>query len=97
MFGLNVHSAVIESGVKVTGATVHLVDEDYDTGPIVVQRVVDVLDDDTPEILARRVLDCEHTAIIEAVRLVCETGIVVLGRRVTKTNEILFRSSSRGQ
>lgn len=97
MFGLNVHSAVIESGVKVTGATVHLVDEEYDTGPIVVQRVVDVLDDDTPEILARRVLDCEHAAIIEAVRLVCETGIVVLGRRVTKTNQISFRSSSRDQ
>ncbi len=82
MYGLNVHAAVIDAGVKVTGATVHLVDEDYDTGPIVVQQVVAVNDDDTPETLAKRVLECEHKAIVEAVRLVMETGIEVVGRRV---------------
>ena len=60
MYGIHVHEAVLERGVKVTGVTVHVVDEVYDRGPIVAQRVVPVLDGDTPEVLQKRVLECEH-------------------------------------
>ena len=56
MFGEHVHQAVIESGMKVAGCTVHFVDEEYDTGPIIVQSVVPVLSQDTPETLAKRLL-----------------------------------------
>ncbi len=94
MYGHNVHAAVIESGVKVTGVTVHLVDEDYDTGPILIQRVVDVLDEDTPETLAARVLECEHRAIVDAVRLVAETGIKIVGRRVVKSSTLISQEQS---
>ena len=60
MYGIHVHEAVLERGVKVTGVTVHVVDEVYDRGPIVAQRVVPVLDGDTPEVLQKRVLEREH-------------------------------------
>ncbi len=60
MYGIHVHEAVLERGVKVTGVTVHLVDEEYDRGPIVAQVVVPVLDDDTPQTLQARVLEREH-------------------------------------
>jgi phosphoribosylglycinamide formyltransferase-1 len=60
MFGMRVHAAVIASGCKVSGATVHLVDEEYDRGPIVVQKTVAVTHDDTPESLAAKVLAVEH-------------------------------------
>ena len=56
-YGLKVHEAVLERGVKVTGATVHFVDEGTDTGPIIMQKPVAVLQDDTPEILQRRVME----------------------------------------
>jgi len=69
MYGLNVHKAVIESGDKYSGATVHLVDERYDTGPILIQRRVAVLPDDTPETLAARVLETEHQILPIAVAL----------------------------
>ena len=60
MYGIKVHEAVIASGCKVSGATVHLVDEEYDRGPIVFQKTVPVKADDTPETLAARVLAVEH-------------------------------------
>ncbi len=82
MYGLRVHQAVLESGMKVTGCTVHFVDEQYDTGPIVLQRTVPVLDDDTPETLAQRLLPVEHATYIEAIRLFVEGRLQVEGRRV---------------
>jgi phosphoribosylglycinamide formyltransferase-1 len=67
MFGLSVHKAVLESGNKVSGATVHFVDEAYDRGPIIIQRIVSVLPDDTPEILSLRILEIEHQILPIAV------------------------------
>ncbi len=60
MYGVRVHQAVLDAGRTVSGATVHLVDEQYDTGPILDQERIDVLPDDTPESLAARVLEVEH-------------------------------------
>lgn len=60
MYGINVHKAVIAAGESESGATVHLVDEEYDSGSILLQRKVPVLPGDTPELLADRVLACEH-------------------------------------
>lgn len=83
MHGIHVHEAVIAYGAKVTGVTVHLCDESYDSGPIVCQRAIEVLDDDTPESLQERVLSqVEHVLLPEAVRLLCEERIEVIGRRV---------------
>jgi formyltetrahydrofolate-dependent phosphoribosylglycinamide formyltransferase len=81
MYGIHVHEAVIESGVKVTGVTVHLVDEIYDHGAIVMQKTVPVLDDDTPESLAERVLKVEHQAYSEAIQLFAEDRIEIRGNR----------------
>ncbi len=60
LYGIKVHEAVLAAGEKVSGVTIHLVDENYDRGPIVAQREVPVLDGDTPELLAARVLEQEH-------------------------------------
>lgn len=81
MFGRHVHEAVIESGVKFTGVTVHFVDEEYDHGPIVMQAVVPVEEDDTPDSLAARVLPVEHDTYTAAIALFAEGRIVVNGRR----------------
>jgi phosphoribosylglycinamide formyltransferase-1 len=69
MYGTHVHRAVLDSGDTMTGATVHIVDEEYDHGPIVLQRKVPVEPDDTPETLAARVLGVEHEIYPEAIRL----------------------------
>jgi phosphoribosylglycinamide formyltransferase-1 len=82
MYGLRVHQAVITSGARYSGVTVHLVDEQYDHGPIVAQRVVPVGDDDTPETLARKVLQQEHQIYKEVIQLFAEDRIRVEGRRV---------------
>ena len=71
-YGRRVHEAVIEQGMKVSGATVHLVDEEYDTGAIVLQESVPVLPDDTPESLAARVLKVEHKIYPEAIGMFAE-------------------------
>jgi phosphoribosylglycinamide formyltransferase-1 len=71
MYGLNVHEAVIRSGTKVSGVTVHIVNNEYDAGPIVLQRAVPVLEDDTPESLQKRVLKEEHKIYKEAIKLFC--------------------------
>lgn len=82
MFGLRVHEAVIESGAKFSGATVHFVDEEYDHGPIITQAVVSVADDDNPQSLADRVLRAEHRIYPEAIALFAEGRLSINGRRV---------------
>lgn len=82
MYGRRVHEAVLDYGVQWTGVTVHLVDEHYDTGPIVLQRPVPVRFDDTPETLAARVLNVEHALYPEALQLFAEDRIRIEGRRV---------------
>ena len=75
MYGMNVHQAVLEYGVHWSGATVHLVDEEYDHGPIVLQEPVPVYADDTPETLADRVRDVEHRIYPEALRLFAQDRV----------------------
>jgi phosphoribosylglycinamide formyltransferase-1 len=81
-YGEKVHQAVIESGVKVTGCTVHFADEQYDHGPIILQGTVPVLDDDTPQTLAARVHGVENELYPEAIRLWAEDRLEVCGGRV---------------
>jgi len=82
MYGRRVHEAVLSHGCKVSGCTVHFVDNSYDTGPIIVQRTCPVLDDDTPESLAHRVFEEEKIAYPEAIRLFAEGRLKIDGRRV---------------
>lgn len=81
-YGLKVHTAAIEYGVKLSGATVHFVEADVDGGAIIMQRSVPVLDDDTPESLQARILKEEHVMLPECVKLLCEGRIEKCGRRV---------------
>ena len=80
--GEAVHRAAIEAGVKVSGCTVHFADQTYDTGPIILQRTVPVLDDDTPDALASRVFAAECEALPEAIALFAAGRLRVEGRRV---------------
>ncbi|MBZ0257542.1 phosphoribosylglycinamide formyltransferase [bacterium] len=82
MFGHHVHEAVIEFGVKVTGCTVHFVDNQYDTGPIILQKVVEVLNDDTPDTIAERVQEAERQAYPEAVNLFINNRLQIQGKIV---------------
>ena len=82
MYGMRVHEAVIEYGVHWSGATVHLVDEEYDHGPIVLQEPVPVYGDDTPQTLADRIKDVEHRLYPAALRLFAEDRVRVDGRTV---------------
>ncbi|MEO1633196.1 MAG: formyltransferase family protein, partial [Bacteroidota bacterium] len=82
MYGQRVHQAVLGHGAKWTGATVHFVDEDYDTGPIILQEPVPVEPGDTARSLAARVLRAEHRLFPEALRLLASGRLVVDGRRV---------------
>lgn len=80
-YGLHVHEAVLASGVKVTGATVHFVTEECDGGPIILQKCAEVKNGDTPEILQKRVMEqCEWKILPKAVSLFCEGRIKVNGR-----------------
>lgn len=81
-YGHHVHEAVLASGVKVSGCTVHFADNQYDHGPIILQRTVPVLDDDTPDTLAARVFAQECEAYPEAIRLFAEGKLKIEGRRV---------------
>ena len=81
-YGHLVHEAAIECGVKVSGCTVHFADNVYDHGPIIVQKTVPVLEDDTPESLAERVFAKECEAYPEAIRLFGEGRLRIEGRRV---------------
>lgn len=82
-YGLNVHRAAIEYGVKLSGLTVHFVDEHYDSGAIILQRAVPVEDGDTPESLQARILEEEHRALPQAVRLLATGKLYREGRKVT--------------
>jgi len=82
-YGLHVHEKALEYGVKVTGATVHFVNEEPDGGPIVLQKAVDILEGDTPEILQKRVMEqAEWNILPQAVSLFCQDRLKVEGRIV---------------
>ena len=82
-YGLHVHEAALAYGVKVTGATVHFVNEQADGGPIVLQKAVDILEGDTPEILQKRVMEqAEWKILPQAVSLFCQDRLTVEGRTV---------------
>ena len=82
-YGLHVHEAALEKGVKVSGATVHIVTPECDAGPIVLQKAVEVKDDDTPEVLQKRIMEeAEWKILPAAVRLFCEDRITVQDNRV---------------
>lgn len=83
MYGMRVHEAVIAQNAYITGATVHLVDEEYDHGAIVLQRTIAVMPDDTPETLAAKVQSIEHELYPEAIRLFAEGQISIDGQHVT--------------
>lgn len=83
--GLEAQAQALEHGAKYTGCTVHFVDERLDAGPILIQKAVPVLDSDTEESLATRILEQEHVAYTEAIRLVLSGGYRVDGRRVVRT------------
>jgi phosphoribosylglycinamide formyltransferase 1 len=82
LYGVRVHQAVLEYGAKVSGCTVHFVDNQYDHGPIILQRVVNVLDNDTTATLAERVFEAECEAYPEALRLLAAGKVHCEGRRV---------------
>lgn len=82
-YGLHVHEQALAYGVKVSGATVHFVTEECDSGPIILQKAVDVLPDDTPEKLQRRIMEqCEWKLLPQAVSLFCQDRLRVEGRAV---------------
>lgn len=83
MYGKRVHEAVIEYGARITGATVHFVDEEYDHGPIIAQQAVMVDPNDTPETLAQRVQTIEKGLYAGALRLLSRRRVVIQGRKVT--------------
>ncbi|MBI3837653.1 MAG: phosphoribosylglycinamide formyltransferase [Planctomycetia bacterium] len=81
-FGHRVHEAVLGYGAKVSGCTVHFVDNQYDHGPIILQHIVPVLDDDTPDTLAARVFEAECEVYPEALRMLASGKVTVMGRNV---------------
>jgi len=82
-FGLHVHEKALAYGVKLSGATVHFVTEECDAGPIILQKSVDVLPDDTPEVLQKRIMEqCEWKLLPQAVSLFCQDRLQVEGRTV---------------
>jgi phosphoribosylglycinamide formyltransferase-1 len=83
--GLDVQKKAIDYGVKFSGCTVHFVTEDVDAGAIVTQAAVPVLDDDTPDVLAARILKEEHRIYTEAINIVLSGKYKIEGRRVLKT------------
>lgn len=79
---MNVHKEVLDHGCKITGCTIHFVDEGADTGPIIIQKAVDVEEDETPETLKNKVQELEKEGLIESVRLFGENKLKVEGRIV---------------
>lgn len=86
--GLDAQRQAIDYGVKISGCTVHFVDEALDHGAIIAQKAVEVLSDDTAEALAARILEHEHALYIEAIKLIVEGKIEIVGRRVKQTEGI---------
>jgi phosphoribosylglycinamide formyltransferase-1 len=83
MYGIKIHQAVLQRGARWTGVTIHFVDEEYDTGPIMLQKPVPVFATDTAEELAKRVLAVEHRIYPEALRLISEGRVTIEDRKVT--------------
>ena len=82
-YGLHVHEAALEKGVKVSGATVHIVTPECDAGPIILQKAVEVMGDDTPETLQKRIMvEAEWKILPEAVKLFCEDRLTVKNNKV---------------
>lgn len=79
--GLEVQQQAIDYGVKLSGCTVHFVNEELDAGPIILQRAVEVKDDDTADTLAARILEQEHIAYVEALRRIASGRLIIEGRR----------------
>ena len=86
-YGDRVHKAVLDYGVKYTGATVHFVDEGTDTGPIILQEVVKVDDNDTVDTLKEKVLEVEHKLLVQAIKLFCQSKLSIKGRLVRIKNK----------
>ncbi len=82
MYGMNVHRAVHKSSAKVSGVTVHFVDESYDTGTIIAQRCVDIGDVKTPEEIAERVLKIEHQILPSVIKSIAEKKVHIINNRV---------------
>lgn len=82
MYGINVHKAVFESSAKVSGATVHFVNQNYDEGKIIAQKCVDISDVKTPEEIAERVLKIEHQLLPEVIQLFAEGKVKIINQRV---------------
>lgn len=83
MYGLNVHKAVLEYGAKISGCSVHFVNEVPDGGAIIAQRAVEIEDGDTPESLQSRILEVEHELLPWCVKMLCEGKVKKDGRKVT--------------
>ncbi|MFA5576955.1 MAG: phosphoribosylglycinamide formyltransferase [Tissierellaceae bacterium] len=86
-YGQRVHEEVLRYGVKISGATVHFVDEGMDTGPIILQEPVHVRDEDTIESLRERVLAVEHRILSQAIKLYCDNRLEIVGRKVIVKGE----------
>ncbi len=82
LYGHHVHEAVLAYGAKISGCTVHFADNQYDHGPIILQRPVPVLDDDTPDTLAARIFEQECAAYPEAIQLIAQKRLFMQGRKV---------------
>ncbi len=83
-YGLKVHEAALARGVKISGATVHFVDEGMDSGPIILQKAVEVMADDTPESLQRRIMEqAEWRILPEAIQLIADNRVRITGSRTT--------------
>lgn len=91
--GHHVHEAVLERGAKVSGCTVHFADNEYDAGPIILQKVVPVLDDDTPDTLQKRVFEAECEAFPEAIRLYAAGRLQVVDNKIVSSMEPLAVST----
>ena len=81
-FGIRVHEAVIKSQNKFSGATVHFVDEVYDHGPIILQRKININNNENPESLAKRILEIEHQIFPEVVKAFCENRIIIKNNQI---------------
>ena len=91
--GLDAQKKALAYGVRFSGCTVHFVDEGVDTGPIIIQAVVPVKEDDTVETLSKRILSEEHRVYPEAIRLFSEGRLVIQGRRVSIVNPVVIDSN----
>ena len=88
-YGHHVHEAALAYGVRLSGCTVHFVDNQYDHGPVILQQAVPVLDDDTPDTLAARVFEAETEAYPAALELIAQGRVTVEGRRVRISPAVL--------